>query len=95
MALDTLTGKRVIASAALDEPTIALLGKYVPMYGRVSAFHLSDMSHVPNGPWHSAWNHKGNINPGMRISNDAIRRFYKHITTHSGSVETTISKECS
>lgn len=83
-ALDTTTGRQVTARASLDEATTNLVKTYAMLYGRISALHLRALSHVDSGPWHTIWNHQGDINPGMRISNDAIKSFYAQTKTHRG-----------
>ena len=86
LALDLSTGNKAKATAIFDDQTTALISKYASLYGRVSAFHLSDLSHTEDGPWHTVWNHRGKINPGMRISNDAIKSFYKPMHTRPDSL---------
>lgn len=46
------------------------------IYARYSTSQLIEMSHVANGPWWNTWNHTGQLNPGMRISNEEILKFY-------------------
>lgn len=50
-----------------------LLRKFAERYLEIRPGKLVDMSHVEDGPWHSAWYHEGRVNPGMEITNDSIR----------------------
>ena len=40
---------------------------------------LVDLTHAEGGPWHKVWNQGGRINPGMRIDDREIMRFYASI----------------
>jgi uncharacterized phage-associated protein len=73
------TGRAERVQAAFDEATIALLTKVVAIYSRFSASTLRELSHAPGGPWHTVWHNGGKINPGMRIDNCEIERFYSRI----------------
>jgi uncharacterized phage-associated protein len=55
-----------------------LLGKYL----KISASKLIELSHVPGGPWDQVYNHDGESNPGMQISNDLIRDWFLGQTRH-------------
>jgi uncharacterized phage-associated protein len=46
---------------------------------RLDAGTLVELTHAPGGPWHKVWHHSGKINPGMRIDNRDIERFYARI----------------
>jgi uncharacterized phage-associated protein len=77
--LDPLSGRREIVPYAFDDVTLALLTRVVGFYGRLSAGMLVDLTHAEGGPWHKVWNQGGRINPGMRIDDREIMRFYASI----------------
>ncbi len=76
LSLDPFTGERTKAFCVLDDATEKLLARIIDFYSQLSASHLVDLSHVEDGPWHTVWYHGGNVNPGMRIKNEQIVRFY-------------------
>lgn len=82
--LEPSTGKLVEAKCLLSEDIKGLLDRVLEFYTQLSASQLVKLSHVENGPWHMVWNHKGKINPGMRISNEEIARFYANGFTQLG-----------
>jgi len=51
----------------------------VAIYGRLSAAVLRYLTHAPGSPWDKVWHHGGKVNPGMRIHNCEIQRFYSRI----------------
>lgn len=61
---------------AFDYETVELLNRVVDFYGRLPASNLVELTHAPDGPWHKVWHHGGGINPGMKIDNRDIQRFY-------------------
>jgi uncharacterized phage-associated protein len=75
-AMDRTTGQ--IQDAKYDFPSevITLLKDITDFYSSIRAGHLVDLSHVEGGPWHKVWNHKGKVNPGMKIENSDILKFY-------------------
>jgi uncharacterized phage-associated protein len=73
------TGCLEPARHEFDQLTAVLLTKVVAIYCRLSASTLREMSHAPGGPWDRVWHHGGKINPGMRIDNREIERFYSRI----------------
>lgn len=54
----------------------------ISSYLQMSAGYLVRMSHLEDGPWYSAWNHEGRVNPGMEISNEAILKYFKDQVRH-------------
>lgn len=62
---------------AFDQETVQLLNRVVGFYGRLPASTLVELTHAPDGPWHQVWHHGGKINPGMKIDNRVIERFYE------------------
>ena len=83
-AIDLATGEKVVARRTVDEATGQLLDQVIDFYSRLSAGYLVDLSHVSGGPWDSVWNHGGSINPGMKIDNDEIVRFYSKAVSQFG-----------
>ena len=81
MKIDPKTGNRQVVRYELHEETYQLLSRVVDFYSRLSSTELVKLSHVKGGPWDMAWNHGGDVNPGMRIENDAITRFYSKVRT--------------
>jgi uncharacterized phage-associated protein len=61
---------------AFDLETAELLTRVVGFYGQLPAGTLVELTHVPGGPWHKVWHHSGKINPGMKIDNQDVERFY-------------------
>ena len=74
--INSTTGGREIVPYGFDTETAALLDRVVDFYSRLRAGDLVALSHVRGGPWDEVWNHGGTVNPGMKIGEDAIRRFY-------------------
>jgi uncharacterized phage-associated protein len=80
MRLDPYTGKHEVVPHAFDAQTGELLARVVGFYGRLSAGMLVALTHAEGGPWHKVWNHGGKINPGMRIDDRDIARFYDEVS---------------
>lgn len=74
--LNPNTGEVQIVETDFDHTTREFLERIIEFYGRLRPTDLVEMSHVSGGPWASVWNHKGNVNPGMKISNIEIEKFY-------------------
>lgn len=77
--IDPLTGQNVVVNYDFDAHTEALLSQVVDFYSRINPSTLVEMTHVVDGPWYNAWNHEGLTNPGMKIPDDKIRRFYSRV----------------
>jgi uncharacterized phage-associated protein len=77
--VNPLTGRDEIVSYEFDAATVDLLTRVVAIYGRLSAAILRELTHAPGGPWDKVWHHGGKINPGMRIDDRDIERFYSRI----------------
>jgi uncharacterized phage-associated protein len=77
--LNPLTGATEVVTAPFDAETRQLLDRVLNFYGRLSAGALVALAHVEDGPWHRVWNHAGRINPGMRIDDRDIVRFYARV----------------
>lgn len=78
--LDFSTGQKVAVAYDLDEPTQELLRRVIGFYSRLRPGTLVELSHAEDGPWHQVWNHSDNVNPGMTISDDAIRNYFAKAT---------------
>lgn len=78
--LDRLTGQRQIVAYNFDGPTEALLEEVVEFYSQIPAFELVALTHVRGGPWERVWHHGGTVNPGMKIDDGEIARFYSKIS---------------
>jgi uncharacterized phage-associated protein len=74
--IDPSTGESKVVPYAFDPATRGLLERVVAIYSRISAADLRNLAHAPDGPWHKVRNHGSKINPGMRICNHEIARFY-------------------
>ena len=77
--MNPYTGREEVVAYAFDEATLDLLRRVVGFYSRLDAGTLVELTHAPSGPWHKVWHHSGKINPGMRIDNRDIERFYARI----------------
>jgi len=78
--LDPLTGQKQVVTYDFDGHTAALLEKVVDFYSQMSAFDLVALTHVRGGPWERVWHHGGTVNPGMKIDDNEIARFYSKIS---------------
>ncbi len=74
--VDPETGRAVIVENEMPSELKIYLCKILDFYTRLSASQLVNLSHITSGPWDQVWNHEGKTNPGMRISNNAIKLFY-------------------
>ncbi len=74
--MNTLSGANEQVPYAFDHETVELLNRVLGFYGRLPAGNLVELTHAPDGPWHKVWHHGGSINPGMKIDNRDIERFY-------------------
>ena len=74
--IDPRTGNSVTVKYTLDSETEELLSRVVDFYSRLPPADLVQMSHAKGGPWEKVWNHQGRVNPGMKIDNAAIVKFY-------------------
>ncbi|HEY3197864.1 MAG TPA: type II toxin-antitoxin system antitoxin SocA domain-containing protein [Nitrospirales bacterium] len=54
-----------------DAYAVSLLNKVWDVYGKFTAFELSNMTHAPETPWYKAWS--GNES---KIDNEAMREYF-------------------
>ena len=79
--IDLGTGNSAVVKYTLDNETEELLSRVVDFYSLLTPADLVQMSHAKGGPWDKAWNHQGRVNPGMKIENAAIVKFYSKVNS--------------
>lgn len=79
MQIDRVTGAKVKVGYEFNEETTALQEKVVDFYSQLSGGSLIELSHVKGGPWYQIWNHQGRVNPGMKITDEAIADYYSKV----------------
>ena len=77
--IDPATGSKRIVPYDFDPDTAWQLPNITAFYSRLRASDLVDLSHAVGGPWHTAWYHGGNVNPGMKIEDSRIIEFYSSV----------------
>lgn len=80
--IDHHLGKKVVVSSELPYEVSLFLIKIMPAYASQSASQLRNLSHELGGPWDVVFNHGGNANPGMEITNSQILKHEKARTRH-------------
>jgi uncharacterized phage-associated protein len=78
--IDSADGERRVVPYNFDPETDSLLRKIADFYTRLRPHDLVDLSHAQGGPWHTVWNHKGTVNPGMKIDDATIMEFYSKLS---------------
>ena len=73
------SGQKEVVRYWFDEETQELLERVVDFYSRLRSSDLVALSHAKGGPWDEVWNHRGDVNPGMRIEESAIAEFYSKL----------------
>lgn len=76
------TAQKEVCEATIAEEDIIFLRPLLNRYVELSAGKLVELSHVRGGPWDQVYNHEGNSNPGMQISNELIRSYFEKQTRH-------------
>jgi len=74
--LDPKTGSRIVVPMHEETDDVGLVNRAYKFYSKLSATGLVELAHEPGGPWHKAWFHSGSVNPGMKISNCEIAKYY-------------------
>ena len=83
---DPVSRKKQTAQHDFSNDVASFLASIFEEYARHHAFTLSDMTHEDGGPWDKAWNDKhGTVNPGMVISNDEIKQYFRRRASSSPS----------
>lgn len=83
MGLDKVTGERRPEPYSFDKETVSMLEEIIDFYSRLSFSELYARAHIAGGPWDQIWGHTENVNPGMKIDNNAIMDFYSRIAISS------------
>jgi len=74
--VDPHTGEVMIAKAHFGSEEAKYISSLVERYIHFSAAQLRALSHIEGSPWHQVWDHSGRSNPGMKISDDLITKYY-------------------
>ncbi|UNK42138.1 DUF4065 domain-containing protein [Luteimonas sp. S4-F44] len=77
--LDPISGNRIEIRAKLEPEIEEIVRESTRFYSRLRPGTLVEMSHAPDGPWDKVWNHSGTINPGMRMSNEDIGKYFSSL----------------
>lgn len=77
--IDRTTGEFVTVPYDFCALTKGFLLDVVNFYSQLSASDLVKLTHARGGPWEEVWNHGGRVNPGMRIDNASIKRYYSAV----------------
>ena len=77
--MNRFSGEKEEAQFVIPSEDKEFLKKVICFYARLSPSQLVELSHCEDGPWARAWNHKGKINPGMKIDNANIVGYYSTI----------------
>jgi uncharacterized phage-associated protein len=72
--VDPETGESVICRSQFSLREQDFMKEQAQKYLRLSASKLRNLSHLPDSPWDHVWNHEGELNVGMHISDDIIRQ---------------------
>ncbi|MGJ5092181.1 Panacea domain-containing protein [Bradyrhizobium oligotrophicum] len=82
--IDPATGQSQVVPYKFDAATTDVLRKIIAFYSRLRPGDLVELTHVKGGPWYKVWNHSGSVNPGMKIADEDIVRFYsKHVAPYT------------
>jgi len=73
------TGAKEKVVYHFDEQTRNFLTNVINFYSQLTPTQLVEISHMKGGPWDKVWNHKGQINPGMKIEDREIMRYYSQL----------------
>jgi uncharacterized phage-associated protein len=77
--IDQISGKMAVVEYRIDSQTEAFLQRITDFYSRLRSSELVKLTHAAGGPWHKVWNHREMVNPGMRIDDSEILRFYSKV----------------
>jgi uncharacterized phage-associated protein len=76
------TTQKEICVPNLDAADINFLEPLLDRYLGMSASKLVELSHASGGPWDQVYNHRGESNPGMHISDEVIKAWFENETRH-------------
>lgn len=76
------TAQNEVCIEIFEEADLIFIRPLLEKYLAMSAGRLVQLSHIPGGPWDQVYNHEGESNPGMRISDEIIRRYFEQQTRH-------------
>lgn len=76
------TAQKEICREVLSETDAQFIQPLLEKYVAMPTSKLVELSHVAGGPWDQVYNHPGESNPGMRISDDLIRAHFGKQTRH-------------
>jgi uncharacterized phage-associated protein len=76
------TAEKETCVGNFTEHDLGFLRPLIEKYVVLSAGKLVELSHVRGGPWDQVYNHPGESNPGMRISDELIRQYFRAQTRH-------------
>jgi uncharacterized phage-associated protein len=76
------TTEMEVSVDTFSESDLAFLQPLMERYLAIPAGKLIELSHIAGGPWDQVYNHQGESNPGMRISDEIIRKFLQQETRH-------------
>lgn len=82
MCFNVASGRYEEAALPVDFSNATQIDDLALPYIRMRPFDLVELSHEHGGPWHSAWAHLGDINPGMEITNEAIVDHFRQQVRH-------------
>lgn len=81
-AMNRFTGRQEIVQIDLPQNLADRLERIVRFYGKLEPWDLVDLSHESGSPWDKTWHFDGKVNPGMKISNEAIAEYYSKASPH-------------
>jgi uncharacterized phage-associated protein len=76
------TTEKEICAANLPQGDLEFLEPLIQRHLKMSTSKLIELSHVAGGPWDQVYNHRGESNPGMHISDQVIRDWFVGQTRH-------------
>lgn len=74
--------RRTVVIEDITEDDLAFVANHARRYMKISAGNLVALSHERGSPWDLVFNESGRVNPGMEISNDIIRDYFKTQVRH-------------
>jgi uncharacterized phage-associated protein len=82
-AMNPLNGNMEVVPPILTKEVEERLLPIINFYSRLAPWDLVELSHAKGGPWDHIWNNSPQVNPGMKIPNEAIRDFYSRAAAGS------------